>query len=343
VDEDGYTALHLAAEHLNLFSVDLLITAGANINVSSRNGWTPLHMASNGWSISGLNGELYEFCNEDVVKLLIARGADQQAKTDKGETYKEVRRKCNYDVERAAVRSRRADWDKYNKPALIRSIVQGSPREDVITIIGPFHDVKQRLIFYENRVLNATIWRLWLNEVCHRLYFESPPPQTLVLNIAGVDQSHSIAIQDDNMIEGGRLIKYERNGKQVKLPTFSIDPKQTYVRFFESGYNMTQYDQRVYLQRFDHKLSRYINWELNLQHLSADLRKDFIVHVIYYKPDGNELMRQTKHSYAKEGWESSRHSLGWGWDEPGNWVPGNYHAVFSVAGKKVAEGDFEIY
>ena len=72
VDEaqaDGRTALHFAADDGNLELVELLVRAGANVDVGTRIGaYTPLHMASG-------NG------HAEVMEALIAAGADPQAAT----------------------------------------------------------------------------------------------------------------------------------------------------------------------------------------------------------------------------------------------------------------------
>jgi hypothetical protein len=71
----GMTALHYAAFKGNLSMVRLLLEAGAPVNVADDRGLTPLMMAANSKSK-----------NQDVVCLLLDRGADTQAKDESGRT-----------------------------------------------------------------------------------------------------------------------------------------------------------------------------------------------------------------------------------------------------------------
>jgi cytohesin len=78
-DEDGYTALFIAALRGHKEVVELLLAKGADINarldVDARGagGWTSLHAAA-------------RHDRKSVAQLLIAKGADVNAKTEKGQT-----------------------------------------------------------------------------------------------------------------------------------------------------------------------------------------------------------------------------------------------------------------
>ena len=69
----GVTPLHLAAALNSRGSAGLLISAGADINIKTKNGFTPLHWAASKDSL-------------ETAKLLVHMGADINAKTDKGIT-----------------------------------------------------------------------------------------------------------------------------------------------------------------------------------------------------------------------------------------------------------------
>jgi ankyrin repeat protein len=71
----GMTALHYAAFKGNLSMVRLFLEAGAPVNVADDRGLTPLMMAANSRSK-----------NPDVVRMLLDRGADTQAKDESGRT-----------------------------------------------------------------------------------------------------------------------------------------------------------------------------------------------------------------------------------------------------------------
>ena len=76
-DEDGQTALHVAAKECHLFAVMLLVAKGANPNARDDEKRTPLHLAADG--DSRREGERFQ-----IVKLLIAEGADRRARDAKG-------------------------------------------------------------------------------------------------------------------------------------------------------------------------------------------------------------------------------------------------------------------
>jgi ankyrin repeat protein len=69
-DLSGGTALHLASE---IPAIDLLLEHGVNVDIRDKEGWTPLHKAA------------YNL-NLKVVVVLLDRGADPHAQTNKGET-----------------------------------------------------------------------------------------------------------------------------------------------------------------------------------------------------------------------------------------------------------------
>jgi len=71
------TALHSAAAHGNgeiaAAMSKALVEAGANVNLTQQGDWTPLHEAADNNYI-------------ELVKLLLAHGADKHAKSDDGRT-----------------------------------------------------------------------------------------------------------------------------------------------------------------------------------------------------------------------------------------------------------------
>jgi ankyrin repeat protein len=74
----GLTALHRAAFHGDMRLVKLLLDAGAPVNVADDRGFIPLMMAVNS-----------RRKNPDVVRMLVDRGADPQAKDSSGRTVSE--------------------------------------------------------------------------------------------------------------------------------------------------------------------------------------------------------------------------------------------------------------
>jgi len=124
----------------------------------------------------------------------------------------------------------------------------------------------------------------------------------------------------------------------------SLNAKVTELRFFESDINSVPYEQRTYTTRFEKSKTRYINWELNLEYPAPKGRRvDFDINAVWYQSDGSVLTKQTKKAYVEADWPASYHTMGYGWDKPGNWEVGSYTVELSIKGKKVASGTFEIY
>lgn len=72
-DNNGWTALHLAAMYGRLEACKYLVENGADINKQRKDGWTPLHTACN-------NGRV------DVIKYLVDKRADISIKDIDGKT-----------------------------------------------------------------------------------------------------------------------------------------------------------------------------------------------------------------------------------------------------------------
>jgi ankyrin repeat protein len=77
--DKGHTPLYAAILYQRKEVVELLITAGADVNADEGTGWTPLHIAA------GLNADLGGLSAEghkEIVELLIGAGADVNAIDD---------------------------------------------------------------------------------------------------------------------------------------------------------------------------------------------------------------------------------------------------------------------
>jgi ankyrin repeat protein len=71
-DDQGETALHVAAREVHLFAVMMLVTKGANVNARDGRRRTPLHLAVE--DDTKKRDERFQ-----IVKLLVAKGADRSA------------------------------------------------------------------------------------------------------------------------------------------------------------------------------------------------------------------------------------------------------------------------
>ncbi|MBS0652701.1 MAG: ankyrin repeat domain-containing protein [Verrucomicrobia bacterium] len=70
---DGTTPLQAACSHNHTRIMEMLIEAGADVNVKERNGMTPLHRAC-------------QRNDENMIKFLVFKGADVEAKDNNGHT-----------------------------------------------------------------------------------------------------------------------------------------------------------------------------------------------------------------------------------------------------------------
>jgi hypothetical protein len=134
----------------------------------------------------------------------------------------------------------------------------------------------------------------------------------------------------------------------VKPDIPSLKARVTELLLFESAYDPPPADQRVYAQRFASDTSRYINWELNLEHPAPGRPIDFVITAIWYQDNGTssweEIFRQTLDTSIEGEWASSYHNLGYGCDDPVNcWEVGSYRVDLYVAGKMIASAPFQIY
>lgn len=117
----------------------------------------------------------------------------------------------------------------------------------------------------------------------------------------------------------------------------SVQANITRIRFFESGYDIPPVGRRTYQNEFDASTTRYINWELGLQHPASERDIPFKIVGTWFKPDGTNFGDSMLETRLEAGGGSSTHATGWGWKDPGHWQPGTYRVEFYVAGERVAE------
>ena len=125
----------------------------------------------------------------------------------------------------------------------------------------------------------------------------------------------------------------------------SLNATVSEVKFFESGYDATPKDQRVYRTSFSRTNSRYIAWELNLTHPAPGTKKNFVVDAIWFNAYGTEIFRASLNSYVDATWTTSYRNSGYGWREVSNstWTAGTYRVDLYVEGTKVASENFSVY
>lgn len=124
------------------------------------------------------------------------------------------------------------------------------------------------------------------------------------------------------------------------IPSLSATVKN--LRFYESGESFPPLEQRVFASRFPKSGTRYIWWNLDLDFPTANSKKDFIIHAVWYR-DGVQVHTHDKQSVIQSGWKGSWHTMGWGNNSPGSLGVGRYRVELYIDGRKIAAGTFEIY
>ncbi len=125
----------------------------------------------------------------------------------------------------------------------------------------------------------------------------------------------------------------------------SLKAKVTEVRFFESGFDSPPLNQRSYRNSFSRTNTRYVVWELNLEHPAPGERKDFTVDNIWFNAYGTEIFRNSFNTHIAPEWGSSYHNSGYGWRNPSTttWSAGTYRVDLYVEGIKIASESFTVY
>ncbi len=79
------------------------------------------------------------------------------------------------------------------------------------------------------------------------------------------------------------------------------------LRFFEGEKDLPAKEKRIYKTNFIKAETRYICWEINLNHPNLSKRIDFDIEAVWSSTDGGILRRQVKHSYVEPTWKNSYH------------------------------------
>ncbi|HKR59718.1 MAG TPA: hypothetical protein VJS64_08275 [Pyrinomonadaceae bacterium] len=122
-----------------------------------------------------------------------------------------------------------------------------------------------------------------------------------------------------------------------------LNAKVQELRFFECDFDMPERKQRVYARRFRAAESRYIGWELVLNHSRVPYTTAWDIRAVYFGDQG-EFFRQEVRATSKDGWTNSFYNQSYGNRTPGAaWKPGMYRVDLWVENQKVASGTFEMF
>jgi hypothetical protein len=128
------------------------------------------------------------------------------------------------------------------------------------------------------------------------------------------------------------------------LPGFPV-PGASFkeIKFFESGYTPPQLGGRTYQVQFDHRKSRFINWEVHFTCPSVASRVDFTIYATWYYPNGSIFANQSVPTYTDPGWTEPVYNSGRGWQRAGMWRRGTYRVDLFVNGNRITSGSFTVY
>jgi len=129
------------------------------------------------------------------------------------------------------------------------------------------------------------------------------------------------------------------------LPGFPV-PGASYqeIKFFESGPTIPPMGAaRVYQAQFNHRTTRFVDWELHLTFPPVVSRVNFTIYATWYYPNGRVFGNETVNTFADVGWTTPAYTSGRGWARAGMWVRGTYRVDLFVNGNRIASGSFTIY
>lgn len=116
----------------------------------------------------------------------------------------------------------------------------------------------------------------------------------------------------------------------------------TSLKFFEAGNDLPSADAREFGTSFSKTASRYIYYQLSLEHGYLSDQVDFTLTARLYKSNGTLYGEFEHSSYILSSWTTSWHVNGWGWENPGNWPVDTYTVKLFYGSEEIASGDFSI-
>ena len=115
------------------------------------------------------------------------------------------------------------------------------------------------------------------------------------------------------------------------------------VKFFAAGPNIPTARERKYNDKFGQQEVRYIYTEVAYKNAFYRLKdSDMNVVIQYYRPDGSLLAENQRIAHPQKDWSSALFIDKFGYEEQGQWVPGQYKVKVFIEGDLAGEYPFEI-
>jgi hypothetical protein len=99
---------------------------------------------------------------------------------------------------------------------------------------------------------------------------------------------------------------------------------------------------RVYKNEFSRMETQYIYWEVALSYPELKGNRWVKFQYVFYNPDGSVLDSNVYGQELEAGTEFSEHSMGIGFEQPGDWETGQYRMEVLLDGRQIAEATFVI-
>ncbi|MBN2460662.1 MAG: hypothetical protein JXB60_03560 [Candidatus Cloacimonetes bacterium] len=116
------------------------------------------------------------------------------------------------------------------------------------------------------------------------------------------------------------------------------------IKFFETGDEYPDKDDRYYQSEFQQSATRYIACELNIyNNLYDDHDKTYKLEYKYYSPDGSLFGEISDNLEIKSEWYTAWYVNSWGWSETGNWEGGEYSVKIYINDQFFGQGNFKIF
>ncbi len=116
----------------------------------------------------------------------------------------------------------------------------------------------------------------------------------------------------------------DKEADYKEAPIASLEIRSSWI--YEKGVGITPEGStgRSYGDVFSRNESRFICWEVTLEHPSYDTPRNLDFSFQLNDNAGNLVTQNKADSWIPENSEFSDHSACWGWPYPNNWTPGKY-------------------